>query len=283
MSSNDVYLESMLTDLGSVYYQTLHGEATQEDVAKAVESVRWHQENAGPGGSQASHDAADGGRPAAVLPGPHSGKWRVADVMAADVLTIDKNMPYKQIVRLLAENDLSAIPVVSGGGHVLGMVSEADVLRKEERYFGRLGSGLPHRTHHERKQAEALTAEGLMSSPVITIHPDAPLGAAARLMNGHRIRRLPVVSPARELIGMVTRRDLLSVFLRPDGEIAAEINEEFARRLPAGGPVRIIMSVADGEVRLAGVVPTPDMIGQAVRIASSVDGVVEVASRLTTS
>jgi CBS domain-containing protein len=60
-----------------------------------------------------------------------------------------------------------------------------------------------------------------MTSPAITIHPDAPVGAAARLMNGHRIRRLPVVDPSGKLIGIVSRRDLLSVFLRPDEEIAA--------------------------------------------------------------
>ena len=244
MSRQDEYPESMVTGLGS------------------------HQENGGAAGEPA-------------VPRPRAGIWRVADVMTTDVLTIDKNMPYKQIIRLLAEHDLSAVPVVSGGGHVLGMVSEADVLRKEERSFSRMGSGLPHRTHHERRQAEALTAEGLMSSPVVTIYPEAPLGAAARLMNGHRIRRLPVINPARELIGMVTRRDLLSVFLRPDTDLAGEIVDDLARCLPAG-PMRIGVSVADGEVRLAGELPG-DLIGEAVQIASGVDGVVAVTSRLTAS
>jgi len=277
MNRKDEYLESMLTDLGSVYYQTLHGEATQADVARAVESVRSYRDN-----GHGSAGRAVGDAPEASVPRPRSGTWRVADVMTTDVITIGKDAPYKQIVRLLAEHDLSAVPVVSGGGHVLGMVSEADVLRKEERYFSRMGSGLPHRTHHERKQAEALTAEGLMSSPVVTIYPEAPLGAAARLMNGHRIRRLPVVSQAKELIGMVTRRDLLSVFLRPDEEIAGEIVDDLARCLPAG-PMRIGVAVCDGEVRLAGEVPAAGLIGEAVRIAAAVDGVVDVASRLKVS
>ena len=185
---------------------------------------------------------------------PQAGRWRVVDVMATEVITVDKNMPYKQVARLLADNDLSAVPVLSGGGRVLGVVSEADVLRREERSFSRLGAGLPRRTHREREQAEALTAAQLMSAPAITIHPDAPLGAAARLMNAHHVRRLPVVNPAGELIGIVSRRDLMSVFLRPDAEIAAEIADELAA-MPGAAVMRIAVSIADGEVVLTGELP----------------------------
>ncbi|HUZ51432.1 MAG TPA: CBS domain-containing protein [Streptosporangiaceae bacterium] len=211
-----------------------------------------------------------------------TGRWRVIDVMATDVVTADKNMPYKQVARLLAENDLSAIPVLSGGGRVLGVVSEADVLRREERSFSRLGAGLPRRTHREREQAEALTASQLMTAPAITIHPDAPLGAAARLMNAHHVRRLPVVNPAGELIGIVSRRDLMSVFLRPDAEIAAEIADSLAR-MPGAEAMRIAVCIADGEVALTGELPHAGMIAAAIKVASDVDGVVAVSSRLTAS
>ncbi len=212
--------------------------------------------------------------------GPSAGRWRVSDVMATEVITIDRHTPCKQVVRLLADNDLSAIPVVSGGGRVLGMVSEADVLRREERSFSRLIAGLPRRSHHERKQAEALTAAELMTKPAITIHPDAPLGAAARLMNAHHIRRLPVVSPSGELIGIVSRRDVLRVFLRPDSEIAAEVVAALAG-ISQAQSMRVAVSVADGEVELTGEVPAADVIAAAVRTASDVDGVVNVTSRLT--
>jgi CBS domain-containing protein len=217
---------------------------------------------------------------AAAGPAPRGGRHRVSDVMATDVITVDKNMPYKQVARLLAEHDLSSVPVLSGGGRVLGMISEADVLRKEERSFSRLAAGLPRRTHHEREQAKALTADGLMTSPAITIHPDAPLGAAARLMNAHHFTRLPVVSPSGELIGVVSRKDLLSVFLRPDGEIAAEIADELARVTP-GGPARLVVSVTDGEVLLTGELRGAGAIAAAVKIASDVAGVVAVTSQLT--
>jgi CBS domain-containing protein len=212
--------------------------------------------------------------------GHSSGRWRVSDVMATEVITVDRQMPCKQVVRLLADNDLSAIPVVSGGGRVLGMVSEADVLRREERSFSRLLAGLPRRRHRERKQAEALTAAELMTKPAITIHPDAPLGAAARLMNAHHIRRLPVVSPSGELIGIVSRRDVLSVFLRPDSEIAAELVAALAG-IPQAQSMHVSVSVTDGEVELTGEVPDASVIAAAVRIASDVDGVVNVTSRLT--
>lgn len=276
MSRNEEYMESMLRDLGSVYYQTLRGQASQADVARAVESVRSH-EVASRAVISREAGSREAGPKAAV---PRQGRWRVADVMATDVITIDKNMPYKQVARLLAENELTALPVTSGGGHVLGVVSEADVLRKEERAFSRLGSGLPRRTHRERKQAAAVTAGTLMTAPAITIHPDAPLGAAARLMNGHHITRLPVVNADRELIGMVSRRDLLAVFLRPDNEIAAEVTGGLAM-IKVEGPVQVAASVAGGEVTLTGQLPSAELVSEAVRIASAVEGVVTVISKLT--
>jgi CBS-domain-containing membrane protein len=170
--------------------------------------------------------------------------------------------------------------VLSGGGRVLGVISEADLLRKEERAFGRLSAGLPRRTHRERDQAEALTAARLMTSPAITIHPDAPLGAAARLMNAHHITRLPVVSPSGEMIGVVSRRDLLTAYLRPDAEVAADVAGALARQSAAREP-GISVSVTDGEVVLTGTVARASMISTAVKMASDVDGVVTVTSRLT--
>ncbi len=283
MSRREEYFEAMLRDLGSVYYQTLQGEASADDVARAVETVRAHE--AVP--HQARRGSAESGTAQTGKPiggqasgRPHQGRWRVADVMSTNPATVDKNMPYKQVAQLLAASDLTAVPVVSGGGRVLGMVSEADVLRKEERSFARLTVGLPRRTHREREQADALTAAGLMTSPAITIHPDAPLGAAARLMNGHHIRRLPVVDPAGQLLGMVSRRDLLSVFLRPDEEIGAEITEVLASILLTE-PGRVTVTVIDGVVTLTGELPEASLTEAAVRLASDVDGVVAVSDRLT--
>jgi len=179
----------------------------------------------------------------------------------------------------MTEQQASAVPVLTKNGHVAGMVSEADILRKEERAFRRLGTGLPRKTRQQGAQAEARCAGELMPSPAITIHPDAPVGAAARLMNGHRIRRLPVVDPSGKLIGIVSRRDLLSVFLRPDEEIAAEVHGMLTGILLAE-PEGVQVTVRDGVVILSGSLARPNLIPVAERLASGVDGVVAVIGKL---
>jgi CBS-domain-containing membrane protein len=180
----------------------------------------------------------------------------------------------------MTDHKVNALPVVTDKGHVIGMVSEADVLRKQERNFGRLGTGLPRRTRRERAKAEARTAGELMTSPAITIHPDAPLGAAARLMNGHNIRRLPVVGASGELIGIVSRRDLLSVYLRPDKEIAGEVRHVLASILLDDGDA-VTVTARHGVVTLSGTMARDDLIPVAGRLAADVDGVVAVHDRLT--
>jgi len=84
------------------------------------------------------------------------------------------------------------------------------------------------------QQHWALTAGELMSAPAITISSDATIADAARAMNAHHVRCLPVVDPDGRLLGVVTRRDLLSVFLRPDDDVAAEVRRIFDEVLPAG-------------------------------------------------
>lgn len=101
-------------------------------------------------------------------------------------------------------------------------------------------------------------------------------------MNAHHVRRLPVVNPAGELLGIVSRQDLMSVFLRPDAEIAAEIVADLSR-LRGAEAMRIAVSITDGEVVLTGELPDAGMVAAAIKVASEVDGVVAVASRLTVS
>ena len=257
----------MLRHLGATYYQTVHGGATASDVARALESAE-AEDRHGPA------QAGSSGQPA------RSGRWRVSDVMTTDVVTVEKSASYKQVARVMAERKVNAVPVLTEDGQVAGIVSEADVLRKEERDFRRLGTGLPRRTRQERAQAEARTAGQLMTTPVITIHPDAPVGAAARLMNGNRNRRLPVVDSSGMLIGIVSRRDLLSVFLRPDEEIAAEVHGMLTGILLAE-PDGVSVQVRDGIVTLSGALARTDLIGVAKRLASGADGVVAVNCKLT--
>jgi CBS domain-containing protein len=271
MTRRDTYLDAMLRNLGATYYQTTQGRARAADVTRALESVAEEEQR------------INGGEPVPHLAGRHHhGRWRVRDVMTTQVVTVRKTTRYKEVARLMTEYKVNAMPVVTDKGHVVGMVSEADMLRKQERAFRRLGTGLPRRTRHQREQAEARTAGGLMTSPAITIHPDAPLGAAARLMNGHNIRRLPVVDASGELIGIVSRRDLLSVFLLSDDEIAAEVRHAISTILLDEGE-DITVTARDGLVTLSGTLARKDMIPVAVRLASDADGVVAVHDKLSSN
>jgi len=100
------------------------------------------------------------------------------------------------------------------------------------------------------------------------------------MMNAHRIRRLPVVDESGKLLGVMSRRDLLTAFLRPDDEIAADVHAVFTGIL-LEDPAAIDVSVADGVVELAGALRRPDLAPAAVRLASGVDGVVAVTDRLS--
>jgi CBS domain-containing protein len=277
VSRREAHLDAMLRHLGAAYYQTLQGQATAADVAQAVEAVtdfeaRRDVSHAGPGEGNEAVEAGARAR--------HPGRWRVREVMTTNVVTAERHMPYKQVAKLITEHHVNAVPVVAKGGRVLGIVSEADVLRKEERRYWRRSTGLSRHTRRERAKAKARTAGELMTSPAITIHPEAPLGAAAKLMNEHRIRRLPVVDVSGDLIGIVSRRDLLKVFLRPDEEIAGEVEGVLGSILleDAGG---VTVSVRDGVVTLDGVLAHKDLIPVTSRLASDVAGVVAVVSRLT--
>jgi CBS-domain-containing membrane protein len=269
MSHRDAHLDAMLRHLGAAYYQTVRGQGSALEVERALESVEdAHRSSCGLAGARERARSHRGGR------------WRVRDVMSTDVVTVGKTTSYKQVARLMTEHKVNALPVVIKNDHVVGVVSETDVLRKEERRFRRLVSGLSGRARRERAKAEARTAAGLMTSPVITTHPDASLASAARLMSDHHIRRLPVLDASGALIGIVSRRDLLRVFLRPDAEIGAEVHGVLTGVL-LEDPHSVTVQVRDGVVTLRGSLREPELIPAAVRLASDVDGVVAVADELT--
>jgi CBS domain-containing protein len=263
----EAHFDALLRHLGAAYYRALQEEAAAAEVVQAVDAVTEF-----PAGRDRSTEVRGGLR--------HRGRWRVRDVMTADVVTADRNMSYKQAAELLTGQRVNAIPVVAKGGRVVGMMSEADVLRKAERRPWRRGGGLSSRARRDRAKAKARTAGQLMTSPAITIHPDAPLSAAARLMNVHRFRQLPVVNAEGDLVGIVTRRDLMKVFLRPDEDLTAEVSHVLTQILPeyAG---QVTIGVSDGVVTLDGALDDRDLIPVAVGLASGVDGVVAVVNRLT--
>ncbi|WP_225830245.1 CBS domain-containing protein [Streptomyces sp. NK08204] len=190
---------------------------------------------------------------------PDAAAHIVSDVMTRPVVTVGRDVPLKAIVRAMRERRVSAVPVVDGRGRVLGVVSEADLLAG----------------------AEALTAGELMTAPAVTVRPDVTLAQAARLMALRHVKRLPVVDDAERLRGIVSRRDLLKVFLRPDEDIEEEVRRTVVSYLFPTLAHAIHVYVRDGIVTLRGQVHDPSLIWVAERLVRAVEGVVGVESRLS--
>jgi CBS-domain-containing membrane protein len=104
---------------------------------------------------------------------------------------------------------------------------------------------------------------------------------AARLLHRHQIKRLPVVDPAGPLLGIVSRADLLKVFLRSDDQIAREVRQEVLLRALWVNPDTVVVEVRDGVVTLIGQLERRSLIPMAVSLVRGLDGVVDVVDRLT--
>jgi CBS domain-containing protein len=119
-----------------------------------------------------------------------------------------------------------------------------------------------------------------MTSPAVTVHPDSALAQAARIMAQRKIKRLPVVNGEGLLEGIVSRADLLKVFLRPDQEIADEVRRDIVDVFFPDPVEHIQIMVGEGVVTLTGRVQDADQIPLVVRLVQAVEGVVDVDCRL---
>jgi CBS domain-containing protein len=285
MSRIDTHLDGMLRHLGAAYYDSLQGKATQADVDRAVDNVAAHlNELAVPKGPNAAYAArravpAQGGDR-----GFHGWSRRVSDVMSTSVVTVDRATPYKEIARLLAEHKISGLPVLKMGREVAGVVTEADLLAAEAQTARRLKSAHRLGLRHRAGQHPGYTAGELMTSPAITIGPHVTVHAAGRVMSDRHVRLLPVVDERGRLIGVVSRRDLLAVFLRPDEDIAADVRAVLTEILHAE-PGEADVAARDGIVTLSGTLDPAtgahgDLIPVAIRLMWDVDGVVDIIDRL---
>ena len=158
---------------------------------------------------------------------------RVADVMTREVAAVVPATPVKDIARTLSQRRVSALPVVDLEGRVLGVVSEADLLLKEGR--GILAES-PRRfetagRRAERTKSGATVAADLMTAPALTIAPEAPVAEAAGLMRRRGVKRLVVVDEHDRLAGIISRGDVIRVFLRSDGDIRRAVVEGLAANL----------------------------------------------------
>ncbi|MFJ5708092.1 CBS domain-containing protein [Streptomyces sp. NPDC093105] len=207
--------------------------------------------------------------------------FTVADVMTKKVIAVRPDTSFKEIVAAMERWKVTALPVLEGEGRVVGVVSEADLLLKEEFHDHRLGMVEQLRRRDATAKAGSDRAADLMSAPAVTVGPGAPLSHAARLMATRRVKRLPVVDRGGVIQGVVSRSDLLKVFLRPDEELADEIRREVVGHLFPLSRDRVGVRVDAGVVTLTGDVRDSTLIPVAERLARAVEGVVDVRCGLT--
>jgi CBS domain-containing protein len=205
---------------------------------------------------------------------------QVEDVMTKDVVTVGPGTPVLDIVRTILNRRLSGLPVIDNHSRVVGVVSEADLLLIEEyrdsRPPRRLESG--HR-REERAKSSGTVARDLMTSPAITALVGTSVFEAARAMHRNGVKRLPVVDTTGKLVGIVTRSDLLKVFLPTDEDIRLSVEYGLLDPLwPLSGKVTV--AVDEGVVTLSGRMELRAEVDLLTKLAGSLGGVVSVNNRL---
>ncbi|MFC7862664.1 CBS domain-containing protein [Streptomyces murinus] len=187
-------------------------------------------------------------------PFPEPGQPVVREVMDVPAAHIRADLPYRDIARVLAREQAGALPVVDAQDHVVGVVSESDLLAKVafEASGHRPGpiGGLRERRLHGKARGE--TAADLMTSPAITVLPGATVAEAAWLAALSRLKRMPVTDREGRLVGVVRRDALLQALIRDDAGIRAEVEAMVEAICPPADRDAVQVAVHDGIVELTG-------------------------------
>lgn len=212
----------------------------------------------------------------------------VRDVMTRSVVTVERRTPLKDVAQLLIHNAVSGVPVVGDDGAVVGVVSEGDLLIKEQ---GR--AAIRHRplarflgesaeARDQLAKLEAVTAGNAMTSPAVTIASDRPIAEAAALMTRRRVNRLPVVDDGT-LVGILSRADLVRAYVRTDEELTKTIRDDVILGILWLDPAHFTIGVKDGVVTIIGIVERRSTAEMVERMVSMVPGVVQVSAAVTWS
>jgi CBS domain-containing protein len=203
---------------------------------------------------------------------------RVADVMTSDPVFVHPNETLKHVAAGLADRRISGVPVMRQG-ELVGVVSEGDILFKEGGPLSRrtvFERRLDPHAHAEAGKLAARTAGEAMTAPAVTVAPWQSVAAAARLMLDAKVKRLPVVEDG-QLLGIVTRADLVRAFARSDDAIVREIQEEVIHGSAGlASPESIGLSIDEGAVTLAGFVESAVDADVIAELVGKVPGVVSV-------
>jgi CBS domain-containing protein len=209
-----------------------------------------------------------------------------ADVMTPDVICAAPETPVPELIRLMLDNRISAVPIVADG-QIVGIVSEGDLLRRAETGTeARPSRWLELVTSTSRQAADYTKAHGrkaaeVMTHDVVTVADTAPIGEIAQLLEARRIKRVPVMRDGR-LVGIVSRRNLLQALATrlsappvatDDRTIREAFYAELRRQAWAGCPGSINAMVADGVVHLWGVAQDAERRQALVVVAENIPGV----------
>ena len=208
----------------------------------------------------------------------------IRDVMTTTVITANPTDSLKDVAQVLVDRRVSGLPVVDADGAVLGVVSEADFLIKEqgpsiEPHGLRSLLVAPRDRRAHAAKAAARTVGDLMTAPAITIGPRRPISDAARTMSSRRVNRLPVVDDGR-LVGIVTRTDLVRAFARSDQELARAIRDDVLLRILWLDPEHFVVDVRDGVASISGQVERRSTADQIRETVALVPGIIDVVADL---
>ncbi len=206
---------------------------------------------------------------------------RVRQLMTEDVITIGPEAPLKGAARRMIEAGVSGLPVIDDKGRLIGIITEADFVKTEASRGARRRAGLLRWfASDEGLPREERTVGDAMSAPVLTVGPDEEHTQAARLLMKNRVKRVPVVEEG-QLIGLLSRVDLLRSFVRSDHEIIEEIKDDVMKRILWIEPDRVDVICVDGNVKLTGMLNTHSDAKLLATLTERLDGVASVDSRLT--
>ncbi|MBX9698980.1 MAG: CBS domain-containing protein [Acetobacteraceae bacterium] len=210
---------------------------------------------------------------------------KVGEIMTRNVVSVPPEAPALSVARMLVERRISAMPVTDSWTMLLGIVSEADLIRRLSTEDREEKRGLLSSLFFDRDRAAAqfarahgATAAEIMTKDVVTATEGMSAEHAAHLMEEHRVRRLPVVHDGL-LLGIVSRADLLRALLTPapagetsDEAIRAAITEAMAR-LPWADAPFVLVDVKDGAVTLHGFCSSAEVRQGLVALAGNTRGV----------
>jgi len=206
---------------------------------------------------------------------------KVSDLMTREVTSVTPETTLKDAAATLAARGISGMPVLDAQGTVVGVVSEADIMVKVggARRGGRLLGWLLEPDIGLDDRFRAHTVGEAMTAPAISVQPGRPIHEAAKLMAAEGINRLPVVLDG-ELVGIVTRADVVRAFTRTDDEIVHEIEDEILRRTLWLEPGSVRLDVSEGAVTIEGEVETDADAELLPVFVSRVPGVVSVHTEI---